>query len=291
MMNELPDARPGGRPRLTRRGRLVLLVAATLAVGAAVLLPVLLMTEESGGEKSSTLVITEGRRATDVYAAVDKALELPTGTTRNAAATARLKLPEEAKGNPEGYLFPATYPIDSSTTAAGLLSYMVNTANKKFTGDHITAGAQRNGMTTYESVTIASIVEAEAESAADMPKVSRVVHNRLALGMPLQMDSTLNYALNRNTLDTTHADTRIDSPYNTYQHKGLTPTPIGNPGEQAMDAALNPSRGEWLYFVTVAKGDTRFTNNYSEHLQNVEEFNENRAKAKGSASADTNTEG
>ncbi|MFF3751886.1 endolytic transglycosylase MltG [Streptomyces sp. NPDC002018] len=280
MMNEPPGTRPGRRPRLTRRGRLVLLVAGTLAVGAAVLVPVLLMGGESGDEKTSTLVITEGRRASEVYALVDKALELPKGTTKDTATAARLKLPEAARGNPEGFLFPATYPINSSTTPAGLLSYMVNTASQKFTGDHVTAGSQRNGMTTYQSVTIASIVQAEADSPTDMAKVSRVVHNRLALGMPLQMDSTLNYALRRNTLDTTQADTKINSPYNTYERKGLPPTPIGNPGEEAMNAALNPSRGEWLYFVTVAKGDTRFTNNYSEHQKNVEEFNENRTKAK-----------
>ncbi|MEV0037744.1 endolytic transglycosylase MltG [Streptomyces sp. NPDC050804] len=291
MMNEPPGARPGRRLRLTRRGRLVLLVATTLAVGAAVLVPVLLMGGESGDEKISRLVITEGRRASEVFASVDKALELPMGTTKDAATAAakaaRLKLPGAAKGNPEGYLFPATYPIDSSTTPAGLLSYMVNTANQKFTGDQVTAGSERNGMTAYQSVTIASIVQAEADSPTDMAKVSRVVHNRLALGMPLQMDSTLNYALNRNTLDTTHADTKIDNPYNTYQRKGLPPTPIGNPGEEAMNAALNPSHGEWLYFVTVAEGDTRFTNNYSEHQKNVEEFNEKRAHANGDTDGDT----
>ncbi|MYZ37579.1 MULTISPECIES: endolytic transglycosylase MltG [unclassified Streptomyces] len=291
MMNEPPGARPGRRLRLTRRGRLVLLVATTLAVGAAVLVPVLLMGGESGDKKTSTLVIPEGRRASEVYASVDKALELPMGTTKDAATAARLKLPEAAKGNPEGYLFPATYPINSSTTPAGLLSYMVRTANQKFTGDQITAGSERNGMTIYQSVTIASIVQAEADTPTDMAKVSRVVHNRLALGMPLQMDSTLNYALNRNTLDTTHADTKIDSPYNTYQRKGLPPTPIGNPGEEAMNAALNPSRGEWLYFVTVAEGDTRFTNNYSEHQKNVEEFNQNRANANGSGSGNGDGDG
>ncbi|MFD7900133.1 endolytic transglycosylase MltG [Streptomyces sp. NPDC059743] len=291
MMNEPPGARPGRRLRLTRRGRLVLLVATTLAVGAAVLVPVLLMGGESGDKKTSTLVITEGRRASEVYASVDKALELPMGTTKDAATAARLKLPEAAKGNPEGYLFPATYPVNSSTTPAGLLSYMVRTANQKFTGDQITAGSERNGMTIYQSVTIASIVQAEADTPTDMAKVSRVVHNRLALGMPLQMDSTLNYALNRNTLDTTHADTKIDSPYNTYQRKGLPPTPIGNPGEEAMNAALNPSRGEWLYFVTVAEGDTRFTNNYSEHQKNVEEFNQNRANANGSGNGDGDGDG
>ena len=98
--------------------------------------------------------------------------------------------------------------------------------------------------------------------------------------MPLQMDSTLNYALNRSTLDTTAADTRIDSPYNSYQRLGLPPTPIDNPGEQALHAAISPTPGNWLYFVTVAPGDTRFTASYREHQRNVDEFN---AKRKGSS--------
>lgn len=156
---------------------------------------------------------------------------------------------------------------------------MVDTARQRFGADHVTEGARRNGVTVYQTVTIASIVQAEAATAADMAKVARVVHNRLARDMPLQMDSTLNYALNRSTLDTTHSDLRTETPYNTYASKGLPPTPIGNPGQQATDAAINPARGDWLYFVTVAPGDTRFTADYAEHRRNVEEFNANRSAA------------
>ncbi|MFE2940742.1 endolytic transglycosylase MltG [Streptomyces sp. NPDC059255] len=280
MTNEPPVARPGRRTRLTRRGRLVLIAGAALAVTAAVLVPLTLL---SGGDESArratTLVVPEGRRATQVYASVDRALDVPAGTTRKAAVDARLELPEAARSNPEGYLFPATYPIDSTTSPAGLLGYMVRTANQRFGGDRITAGARAHGVSAYQTVTIASIVQAEADTTADMARVARVVHNRLALGMPLQMDSTLNYALNRATLDTSHADTRTDSPYNTYEHKGLPPTPIGNPGEEAMRAAVAPASGDWLYFVTVRPGDTRFTNRYAEHRKNVEEFNKHRRDA------------
>ncbi|MFE7571313.1 endolytic transglycosylase MltG [Streptomyces sp. NPDC057539] len=282
MMNEHREASFGRRPRLTRRGRLVLLLTVVLVVAAAVLVPVLLLTGDGDDEKRTTLVVPEGRRAAEVYVSVDQALGLPEGTTRKAASTARLRLPEPAKGNPEGFLFPATYPVGSATTPANLLSYMVNTANQRFGAGRVSAGAQNAGMTTYQAVTIASIVQAEAESVADMAKVARVVHNRLSLSMPLQMDSTLNYALNRSTLDTSHADTKINSPYNTYERKGLPPTPIGNPGEEAMNAALNPASGDWLYFVTVKPGDTRFTNKYAEQRQNVEEFNQNRKAANGS---------
>jgi UPF0755 protein len=108
--------------------------------------------------------------------------------------------------------------------------------------------------------------------------VARVIFNRLERGMPLQMDSTINYALGRSTLRTSAKDTRLDSPYNSYQRMGLPPTPIDNPGEEAMRAAINPTPGNWLYFVTVKPGDTRFTADYAEHLRNVAEFNRNQKK-------------
>ncbi|MGW0938435.1 endolytic transglycosylase MltG [Streptomyces sp. NPDC002666] len=277
MVNESPDARPRRRIRPTRRGRLLLLIGAVLVLGvaAAVLVP-LLTREPKTAEQARSLVIPEGWRAAQVYAAADKALGEPAGTTEKAVATADLPLPAEAKGNPEGYLFPATYPVTSATTPKSLLRYMVDTAQSRFGADHITAGAQRNNVSVYQTVTIASIVQAEADTGSDMGKVARVIHNRLDRGMPLQMDSTLNYALNRSTLDTTTGDTKIDSPYNSYERKGLPPTPIGNPGEQAMVAAIGPTPGPWLYFVTVAPGDTRFTDDYAEQQRNVAEFNRNR---------------
>ncbi|MFI6862862.1 endolytic transglycosylase MltG [Streptomyces sp. NPDC050421] len=283
MVNESPDVPPGRRSgrriRPTRRGRLALIIGTVLvlAVAAAVLVP--LLTRESKTEQSRTLVIPEGWRASQVYLAADKALGEPAGTTEKAVATADLPLPAEAKGNPEGYLFPATYPITSGTTPKSMLRYMVDTAVSRFGADHITADAQRNNVTVYQTVTIASMVQAEADTESDMGKVARVIHNRLDRGMPLQMDSTLNYAMNRSTLDTTTGDTKIDSPYNSYERKGLPPTPIGNPGEQAMVAAIRPSPGPWLYFVTVAPGDTRFTDDYAEQQRNVAEFNRNRREA------------
>src|SRR5690606_541810 len=106
---------------------------------------------------------------------------------------------------------------------------------------------------------------------ADMGKVARVIFNRLERGMPLQMGSTVSYALGRSTPRTTEADTRIDSPYNSYQRMGLPPTPIDNPGEDAVRAAISPTPGDWLYFVTVKPGDTRFTADFAEHERNVAE--------------------
>ncbi|MEV1065780.1 endolytic transglycosylase MltG [Streptomyces sp. NPDC050263] len=277
--------------RLTRRGRLVLIATGAVVAGTAVAVPLLsLESPKKVQAKPTSLVIPEGWRASQIYAAVDKALALPPGTTVKALPKAGLKLPNDADGNPEGYLFPATYPLEKATPQT-LLSYMVDTANKKFNGAPIAAGAQRNAMNVYQAVTIASLVQAEAATKADMGKVARVVFNRLERGMPLQMDSTINYALNRFTLNTTESDTRIESPYNSYQRMGLPPTPIDNPGEEAMRAAISPTPGDWLYFVTVRPGDTRFTASYAEHQSNVAEFNRNQKTAPKSPSASEGVKG
>ncbi|WP_416975496.1 endolytic transglycosylase MltG [Streptomyces sp. 4F14] len=270
---------PRSAIRLTRRGRTVLVVTGAVVAAAAVAVP-LLNVERPAPEaaKPKVLTIPEGWRSGQVYEAVDKALALPVGTTRKTLPRTGLKLPADAEGNPEGYLFPATYPLTEKSTPQSLLTYMVDTANRKFNGAPMAAGAQRNAMNVYQAVTIASIIQAEAAAKADMGKVARVVFNRLERGMPLQMDSTINYALNRSTLNTAVADTKIDSPYNSYQRMGLPPTPIDNPGEEAMRAAITPTPGDWLYFVTVKPGDTRFTANYAEHQRNVAEFNKNQAR-------------
>ncbi|MFG2207046.1 endolytic transglycosylase MltG [Streptomyces sp. NPDC048638] len=262
--------RPG--PRRPRTGRLVLVVVlCLLIVLAVVIVPRLLR-----GQPQEQLTVPEGQRASQVYAAADKKLHLAKGSTAKAARTAHLKLPDEAKGNPEGYLFPATYPIREGTTPASLLSYMVDTAHQRLAGD---------GITSYRTVVIASIVQAEADRPADMGKVARVIDNRLARNMPLQMDSTINYALGRSTLTTSHADTRTKSPYNTYKRSGLPPTPIDNPGADALKAAGAPPKGDWLYFVTVKPGDTRFTADYREHLDNVREFNKRQQQSGGTGQA------
>ncbi|MFE7553388.1 endolytic transglycosylase MltG [Streptomyces gardneri] len=274
--------RPPRRARLTRRGRLALLLGAVVAVAAAISVPLLLLPgDEPAVEQPRTFLVPEGWRSGQVYKAVDRALGLPEGTARKAATApgAALPLPAAAGGNPEGYLFPATYPVVAATTPEGLLRYMAQTAGERFGTERIAEGARAYGMSVHQAVIAASIVQAEADSPEDMAKVARVVHNRLARGMALQMDSTLNYALGRSTVDTTLADTKITNPYNTYERKGLPPTPIGNPGEQAVDAVIRPADGDWLYFVTVAPGDTRFTADYALHQENVAEFNENRRAA------------
>ncbi|MFF7228937.1 MULTISPECIES: endolytic transglycosylase MltG [Streptomyces] len=262
------------RPRASRRGRLLLVAGVSVLLVLGVLLLAWWLRER---QAERSLTVPEGQRAGQIYAAADKALKLPAGSTAKAAKRAHLKLPDDAQGNPEGYLYPATYPVSSDTTPASLLSYMATTAGRHLADD---------GISSYRTVVIASIVQAEADRPADMGKVARVITNRLAHHMPLQMDSTLNYALHRSTLHTSHADTRLHSPYNTYRNQGLPPTPIDSPGADALKAAGAPPAGDWLYFVTVTPGDTRFTADYQEHLRNVQEFNDRqRSAARGGGAA------
>jgi UPF0755 protein len=124
-------------------------------------------------------------------------------------------------------------------------------------------------------LTIASIVQAEGRATPDLPKVARVIENRLAKAMPLQMDSTVHFiSRRRGKAGTSDAERRSASPYNTYLAAGLPPGPIDSPGLSAMQAALNPTPGPWLYFVAVnpATGETRFAVTAAAHAANVKVF-------------------
>ncbi|MDT0316719.1 endolytic transglycosylase MltG [Streptomyces millisiae] len=221
----------------------------------------------------STFTIPEGRRATEVYALIDERLGLEEGTTAEVAETADLGLPDFAEGEVEGFLFPTRYDVGEDTTPEDLLRAMVDRAEAEFTEIDLEGQAEEFGRTPREILIVASLIEAEGQTDEEFGKVSRVIYNRLEQDMMLQFDSTINYALGRSTLDTSLADTELDSPYNTYRELGLPPGPIANPGHNAIEAALNPTEGPWLYFVTVTEGDTRFTDDFAEHEQNVADFN------------------
>lgn len=162
----------------------------------------------------------------------------------------------------EGLLFPAQYSFAEGTSAQSALQKMVD----RFTSDQI-AGKILRGSTKYTAqqlLTIASIIQAEGDTK-DFDKVSRVIYNRLAIDMPLQMDSTVHFVKKvRGQIFLSRNSTLLNSAYNTYRRYGLPPGPIGSPGSAAMSAALNPVQGDWLYFITVSPGDTRFTASISE---------------------------
>ena len=176
-------------------------------------------------------------------------------------ALTKLQLPEGFSDS-EGLLFPAQYSFANGTSALTALQSMID----RFTKDPI-AGSVLKGSNLFKGqqlLTIASIIQAEGDSQ-DFKKVSRVIYNRLAIDMPLQMDSTVHYVKKvRGEIFLSRNSTLLNSPYNTYRRYGLPPGPIGNPGNEAISAALNPAVGDWLYFITVAPGDTRFTSDISE---------------------------
>jgi UPF0755 protein len=185
-----------------------------------------------------------------------------------AADPASLGLPAYANGLLEGFLFPATYDFEPGTTPKQMLTMMVSRTVQVLDQLQVPA-AQR-----LSTLTEASIVQAESGSAADMPKVARVLDNRLAAGTPLQLDTTVNYANGKSGVTTTAQDRANPSPYNTYVHTGLPPGAISNPGEDALKAVLNPAPGDWLFFVVVNPdtGETRFAATAQEHAANVKLF-------------------
>jgi UPF0755 protein len=157
----------------------------------------------------------------------------------------------------EGLLFPAQYSFDTSTAVEEVLTAMISRGTSELSKSGITQGSKE--FTPAQLLTIASLVQAEGDTK-DFAKISQVVRNRLTKGMPLQFDSTVHYVKqSRGSVFLSTQSTLINSPYNTYRRYGLPPGPINNPGFDAMYAATHPEKGAWLFFITVAPGDTRFT--------------------------------
>jgi UPF0755 protein len=166
--------------------------------------------------------------------------------------------------NAEGLLFPAQYSFPAGTTALEAVQAMVDRFSDEEMGQKLLAA--KGKLSPAQLLTIASLIQAEG-GTGDFEKVSRVIRNRLDISMPLQLDATVHYVKKlRGEIFLSTNSTLIKSPYNTYRNYGLPPTPIGNPGADAIAAALKPADGDWLYFITVAPGDTRFTRSHDEFL-------------------------
>lgn len=162
----------------------------------------------------------------------------------------------------EGLLFPAQYSFAQGTKTDTALKEMITRGMSEV----VKAGflEEQSQYSPQQLLTIASIIQAEGVDE-DFTKVSRVIYNRLKIGMPLQMDSTVHFVMeSRGNIFLSTKSTLINSPYNTYRKYGLPPGPIGNPGRNAMKAAVSPATGDWLYFITVAPKDTRFTSSLDE---------------------------
>jgi UPF0755 protein len=215
------------------------------------------------------VTIPEGTPAADVLKILADKTSIPLAQLAAAAKDpSALGVPSWGEGQHiEGFLFPATYDFGPDATATSVLTTMVARFVKEADAVGLVAGAQALGYTPYQVLTVASLTEKEAGLTKDFPKVARVAYNRLSIGMKLQFDSTLNYALAERKSMLSINDLKTNTPYNTYQVTGLPPTPIDNPGAVALNAALHPADGNWLYFVTIDKaGNTAFTDSYSQFL-------------------------
>jgi UPF0755 protein len=174
----------------------------------------------------------------------------------------------------EGYLFPETYALPRRTPAARLVAMMVHRFRAVYTDD-LRQQAEAQGLSTREVVTLASIVEKEAGLGEERPLVAAVFRNRLRIGMGMQADPTVIYALQRAGRwdgNIRRDDLQFDSPYNTYRYRGLPPGPIAAPGRASIEATLNPADVPYLYFVSRNDGTHVFSRTYEEHRRNVQEY-------------------
>jgi UPF0755 protein len=219
------------------------------------------------------ITIPEGYTVDQIVEAISSDTEFSRDQVKTALG--QLRLPDYAGGNPEGFLFPASYPIGPDTTARSLLQSMVTKFDQVSRRVELNRGAAALGRTPRQIVTIASLVQGEARLPKDFGKVARVVYDRLKIDMKLQFDSTIHYAVGKDgDVATTPHDRDVDSPYNTYKYAGLPPGAINSPGAAALRAALHPTPGQWLYFVTVntETGRTLFADTYAQHLRNVHKW-------------------
>lgn len=222
--------------------------------------------------KQDGVTVIEGRWVSEAFERLSSVTGIPLEDFEKAAEDPEaLGLPEVAEGNLEGWLAPATYPFESDTTAKDLLSTMI--AKQKTVLDDL--GVDMSD--AQEILTKASIVEAEAP-ADYREKVARVIENRIERGWSLQMDSTVHFLKGKRTADmfTSIDDTKIDDPYNTYKYPGLPPGPIGSPGKAAIEAALNPAPGDWMFFTTVngETGETHFAVTDAERQDSLAQLRE-----------------
>jgi UPF0755 protein len=177
----------------------------------------------------------------------------------------------------EGLLVPGRYDVQPGTSAVDVLRAVLATSIARLEASGLVAGAQEIGSNPYDVLIVASLVEKEAITP-DMPKVSRVIYNRLGAGRRLELDSTVNYPLDLQALRTTAEDRDRPGPYNSYDVTGLPPTPIAAPGQQAIQAALAPEAGPWFYFVRCqADGTSCFAETFAQHTENVREAQANGA--------------
>jgi UPF0755 protein len=230
------------------------------------------MGETKPRDSTVRFTIPEGYRLTQIADRAEEELGIPAEEFLRQAADGGYSLPPYLpKGKPvEGFLFPQTYRfLKGGTTANDVIERMLEefrTATVSLPWQN----AERLGVTPYQIVTIASMIEREAKVERDRPLIAAVIYNRLRLGMLLQVDPTVGYVDPNPNNGLTKSDYLIQSPYNTYLYKGLPPTPIASPGLPSLRAALNPAHVDYLYYVLCGSdGHHAFSTTFAQHERNI----------------------
>ena len=223
---------------------------------------------DPNGSITDRILIKEGLRANVILDKLAAATGIPRSEFSAAAKQrAAIGLPADAVSI-EGYLFPATYTFSPKATAVEILKTMIDRMQQELNKFGV-SDSDRNRI-----LTLASIIQKEARQEPDFYKVSRVFQNRIKAGMHLQSDATVSYGVDGNTVNTSAADRANNNGFNTYLHAGLPIGPISSPGSVAIDAALHPAAGTWLFFcaINLATGETVFSTTLAEHEKAVAQW-------------------
>lgn len=217
------------------------------------------ITENPPPDTLTTLTLPEGFTVKEFAAIADGVLE-------NFDEEEFLRLTAEY----EGFLFPDTYHVPVDYSALELAELLAETYKEKTA--YLADALKKSALTELEIVTLASIVEREANTEESMKIVAAILLRRLEIGMALQTDASMEYVLGKPLKELTPEDLQIDSPYNTYLYPGLPPTPIGNPGLSSLQAVLDPIETEYLYYLTDEDGEFHYAKTFDEHKQNIAKY-------------------
>ena len=281
--DSLADAEIIDNPKLFRlyamlRGRDRALKPGTYVLRAGQSYGAILRDLTEGRGLVHTVTVPEGFAISTIVPLLASALELSRDSldaaVRDSALRAELGVPTRTL---EGYLFPDTYSFPAGTSARDVVRAMVRRFEQAWQPEW-DARLTEIGMTRHEAVTLASIVEKEARLAEERPVIAAVYRNRLRIGMALQADPTVQYALGGHRARVLYKDLEVDSPYNTYRYPGLPPGPIASPGAASLEAALHPADVRYLYFVAHPDGHHEFRETFGQHEQAVVAMRRERAR-------------
>lgn len=232
---------------------------------------VLSQLESGGAQIAKWVTIPEGFTAKQIAQRLQDDGFGDAGAYENAFLHDSISIAGARTKNLEGYLFPSTYLVPIGASPKSVEDILTAQFRKELPRD-ARQKARERGLTVPQVVTLASLIEREAKADDERPLMAGVYYNRLRLGMPLEVDASIEYALPEHHDVITYGDLKIDSPYNTYRHAGLPPTPIANPGEASLQAAFNPKPSPYLYYVYKGNGHHAFARTLAEQNANIAKY-------------------